>query len=69
MTPQKNQPRGYGYSVSECNFDYCMHFSEKRRRCSLRKCFYDRKNVDRELKEAQLQKRHAELEGAEEWPG
>ena len=36
-------------SVSECNFDYCMHFDVEWRRCALRYCFYDRKYADREL--------------------
>lgn len=35
--------------VSECTFDYCMHYDEERRRCSLRYCFYDRKYADRDL--------------------
>ena len=40
--------RMYGYSVRDCNFDFCMHFDEDRRRCGYRRCVYDRKQSARD---------------------
>ena len=40
---------GFHGESGRCNFDYCMHYDEERRRCSLRNCFYDHKYADHEL--------------------
>ena len=43
--PTTKQARRYGDSVSDCTLSFCAHFNEERRLCSLRKCYYDRKDV------------------------
>jgi len=43
---KQTAPTKYRSYVSECNFNYCMHYDENRRRCALRRCFYDRNYVN-----------------------
>ena len=55
--------------VTDCNMSFCTHFNEDRRRCSLRKCFYDRKDAISELDDMQSRKSRREIEEAMRWDG
>lgn len=69
MNTKANPAPRYRSAISECNFSFCAHYSDTRRRCSLRKCFYDRVNVDSELNRIQRGDELCEMEGTEEWDG
>jgi putative ribosome biogenesis GTPase RsgA len=55
-------PKKYRSYVSECNFDFCMHYDENRRRCALRRCFYDRSHDDKRYMAKRKDRRDIEEE-------
>jgi hypothetical protein len=63
MNMQTTQSRMYRSAISECDLSFCTHFNEERRRCSLRKCFYDRSNALDELNVIEKKRRVEELNG------
>ena len=62
---QPTAPVKYRSYASECNFNFCMHYDERRRRCALRKCFYDRKDNSNTVKRADRR----DVEDAMKWHG
>jgi putative ribosome biogenesis GTPase RsgA len=55
------------YSVTQCNFDFCMHYDESRRRCALRRCVYDSNSGVR--RNTAKRKSRQEIEEASKWHG
>jgi len=49
--------------TDKCTLSFCFHFNEEKRRCSLRKCFYDRKNALCELREIERSRHRKEASG------
>ena|GEM_PF-5262036 len=47
MTQKTKQPRSNDWGVADCPYDYCMHYSQTRRRCKRSRCAYDHRNKER----------------------